>query len=330
LKPFCPPVGPHAREQHDCWHWTFPAGHTVPATLQVPTPVPPGAPQRPFGFVPVFTQLPLQHWSLVKHASFCWTQKETALEQTPFWQRFEQHWLAAVQPLPCVRQPPPPATIGAHLPFVQMPLQHSVARVQAPATGVSGVHAFAAHCPFDPQKPEQQSVPNRQAPPMSLHAPPPPVPQTLGLVAPQIAPPGQAAEPTPHGQRPPQPSGMNPQFMPAHAVACAVFVHWVAPPHWLGALTPHDSGDWHCPQSMTFPQPSAIGPHEFAGQVVSGTQPVIVPPPHTFDCPPPPQTAGAVQAPPQLTVPPQPSATLPQFIPTGHCVTVGVHVGAPH
>ena len=39
--------------------------------------------------------------------------------------------------------------------------------------------------------------------------------------------------------------------------------------------------------------------------------------------------AGAVQAPPHDTVPPQPSAMLPQFMPAGHVVAF-THVGAPH
>jgi hypothetical protein len=47
LKPFCPPIGPQAREQQDASHCTDPAGHTVPATLQPGAP-PPGAPQVPF------------------------------------------------------------------------------------------------------------------------------------------------------------------------------------------------------------------------------------------------------------------------------------------
>jgi hypothetical protein len=39
--------------------------------------------------------------------------------------------------------------------------------------------------------------------------------------------------------------------------------------------------------------------------------------------------AGAVQAPPQETTPPQPSATDPQFIPAEQLV-IGVHAGLPH
>jgi hypothetical protein len=100
--------------------------------------------------VPTFTQLPVQHWLFVKQTSPCWVQKETEPEQTPFWHRFEQHCVLSVQPLPEVRQPPPGLT-DAHLPPVQIPLQQSDASVQAPATGLSGTHGFAAHCRFDPQ-----------------------------------------------------------------------------------------------------------------------------------------------------------------------------------
>jgi hypothetical protein len=85
---------------------------------------------------------------------------------------------------------------------------------------------------------------------------------------------------------------------------------------------------------MTPPQPSAIGPHAFGGHVVIGWQevppsPTTLPPPHTFGIPPPPQISGAVQGPPQLTVPPQPSETTPQFMPAGQLV-VFVQDGTPH
>jgi hypothetical protein len=39
--------------------------------------------------------------------------------------------------------------------------------------------------------------------------------------------------------------------------------------------------------------------------------------------------AGAVHAPPHETMPPQPSATDPQFMPAGQ-LAIGVHGGAPH
>jgi hypothetical protein len=283
LKPFWPPVGPQAREQHDCSHCTEPDGQTVPATLQVPTPFPPGSPQVPFGFVPTLAQLPEQHWSFVKQTSPFWVQKETSFEQAPFVHRFEQHWVAVVHPLPAVRQPPPGLT-GAHKPLVQMPLQQSVPRVQAPGVGLSGTQALVAHWRFEPQKPEQQSAPEVHAPPVFLQAPPPDVLQTFGVVAPQTPPLGHAPDPTPHASRPPQPSGMNPQLMPAQAVAWAIGVHWLLPPHWLDTPPPPQvAGEAHCPHWMTSPQPFAIGPQAFGGQVVTvGVQPVSPPPPQTF------------------------------------------------
>ena len=65
------------------------------------------------------------------------------------------------------------------------------------------------------------------------------------------------------------------------------------------------------------------------GQVVCCVQrPVqLVADPQTFGVPPPPHVPVA-HAPPQLTTPPQPSATTPQFWPTGH-VVLGVHTD-PH
>jgi hypothetical protein len=65
------------------------------------------------------------------------------------------------------------------------------------------------------------------------------------------------------------------------------------------------------------------------GVHVPPSAPAIVPPPHTFGCPAPPQMAGEVHAPPQETVPPQPSAIDPQFMPAGQLV-MGVQGGAPH
>src|SRR4051794_37350903 len=53
----------------------------------------------------------------------------------------------------------------------------------------------------------------------------------------------------------------------------------------------------------------------------------VVAVPHTFALPPPPQVP-VLHALPQLTMPPQPSATTPQFIPFGHDV-IGVHA-LPH
>jgi hypothetical protein len=74
------------------------------------------------------------------------------------------------------------------------------------------------------------------------------------------------------------------------AVAWSIGVQLPAPPpQTLGALPPpHESGDLHWPQSITFPHPSAIGPQAFAGQVLIGTHA----PPPSPRMPPPPQTFG--------------------------------------
>jgi hypothetical protein len=144
LLPFSPPVGPHAREQQAAWHCTLPAGQRVPATLHWPAPVPPAAAQVPFWLLPVTTQLPLQHWASWKQMSPSCVQYETSDEQTPLAQKPEQQSVLTEQPLPDVLQVPP-GLMGAHLPFVQRPLQHWVPDVQLPATGLSGTHALAAH-----------------------------------------------------------------------------------------------------------------------------------------------------------------------------------------
>src|SRR5262245_47683253 len=90
------------------------------------------------------------------------------------------------------------------------------------------------------------------------------------------------------------------------------------------------------------PQPSAYGPHCPAVQfaTVFGVHnppsgPVTPPPPQTFATPPPPQIAPESPhafAPPQLHVPPHPSATTPQFLPAHAIACVAgffAQVGAP-
>jgi hypothetical protein len=144
FSPFCPPVGPQAREQHDASHCTLPLGHNVPETLHCPAPVPPAAWQVPFAFVPVFVQLPLQHWPSWKQMSPSCVQYETADAHTPVWHRPEQQSVFTEQPLPDVRHVPP-GLIGAHLFPVQMPLQHCGPDVHDAATGLSGRHAEDAH-----------------------------------------------------------------------------------------------------------------------------------------------------------------------------------------
>jgi hypothetical protein len=139
--------------------------------------------------------LPVQHWSFAKQMSPVCVQYETA-EHTPLLQMPEQQSVLTVQPLPDVRQPPP-GLMGAHLPLLQIPLQHCVPDVQLPATGLSGTQAVAEHVWFEPQKPEQQSPGCVHAPPTALHAPPLGVLQTLGVGTPQRPPLAHVAPP-PH------------------------------------------------------------------------------------------------------------------------------------
>jgi len=242
----------------------------------------------PFWLVPVFTQSPLQHWLLSKQMSPVCVQYETAAEHTPLLQRPEQQSEPRVQPLPDVRQPPP-GLIGAHLPLLQMPLQHAVPDVQLPATGLSGTHALAAHVSFEPQKPEQQSPRCVHDAPTALHAPPPGALQTFGVGTPQTPPFAQVAPP-PHWIRAPHPSGTKPQVRPAHAVAAVAGWHCTPPPQTLATPPPPQmAGAAHVPQSaVSPPQPSATWPQFFPkaahalGVHVPPSGPAIVPPPHTL------------------------------------------------
>jgi hypothetical protein len=61
---------------------------------------------------------------LVEQISFCWVQNETAAEQMPLLQRFEQQSLGLLHGLPAVRQVCPGFRL-AHVLFVQTPLQQS-------------------------------------------------------------------------------------------------------------------------------------------------------------------------------------------------------------
>jgi hypothetical protein len=104
-------------------------------------------------------------------------------------------------------------------------------------------------------------------------------------------------------------------IVPVHAAVFVAGVHPSPPPHRLGTPAPPQSAGnvqvgvddeaqiaplqhWIAP-----PQPSAIGPHEFAGHVVSGVHvpppsgPVTTPPPQLSSVPPPPQIAGSVHVP---------------------------------
>jgi hypothetical protein len=284
--------------------------------------------------VPVFTHWPEQHCALVKHTSFVWMQNETAALHVPAEQNPEQQSVLPVQPLPCVRQPPP-GLIGAHLLFVQIPLQQSAFVPHAPATGLSGTHAFVVQRPVELQRPLQQFAPVLHVLPFALHAVPPPgTVHTFAVTRPQTPPFGQGDLPTPHWRRPPQPSGTKPHERPLHATAWVVGVHDAPPPQTDGVPPPpHVLGETQFPHAIVPPQPSAIGPHAPVGQVVFGVH-VPVPPsppplPQTLPVPPPPHVEPAGQAPPQLIVLPQPSAMLPQFWPAGH-VVFGVQVGEPH
>lgn len=122
---------------------------TVPAgahPLGTPPPLV-GAPQTPVTLPACFTQLAPQHSKFVEHTSPCCVQNETAPEQMPLLQRFEQQSLPAEHGLPAVRHVCPGFTL-AHAPFVQMPLQHSPAAPHAPAVGLSGTHCLSEQAPF--------------------------------------------------------------------------------------------------------------------------------------------------------------------------------------
>jgi hypothetical protein len=91
--------------------------------LHCPAPVPPTAPHVPFAFVPVFTQLPVQHWPFWKQMSPVCAQYEADAQTPLLLQRPEQQSVLSEQPFPTVRQLPP-GLMGAHLLLVQTPLQH--------------------------------------------------------------------------------------------------------------------------------------------------------------------------------------------------------------
>jgi hypothetical protein len=259
----------------------------VPATLHWLAPVPPTAPHVPFWFVPVFMQLPVQHWVFSKQMSPVCVQNETAPEHTPPWQRPEQQSVLREQPLPDVRQPPPGLT-AAHLPLVQTPLQQSVPAMQFPATGLSGTHALEVQVWLEPQNPEQQSLGCAHEAPTAPHVPPD-APHTLGVGTPQTPPFGQVAPP-PHRIKPPQPSGTKPHVRPVHALAALAGWHCTFPPHTLGTPPPPQTwGALHPPQfAVSPPHPSATWPQflpnwaHVLGVHVPPSGPAIVPPPHTL------------------------------------------------
>src|SRR6185436_6983797 len=110
--------------------------------------------------------------------------------------------------------------------------------------------------------------------------------------------------------RPPQPSAIGPQSLPA--LAHVVGTQPAVPPHTLGVPPPpHVWGAVHAPQlAMRPPQPSAAGPQvaPSAAHVVGTHAPpsgavVDDPSPHLLG-PPPPQNWGATQVPQSAMRPP--------------------------
>jgi hypothetical protein len=145
----------------------------VPVGEQPDAPPPNGAPHVPFGAVPTFTQLPLQHSRFDAQISFDCVQNETPLEQTPPLQKFEQHSPFDPHGFPEVRhaepgftepQIPPPVPSG-----LQIPLQQSVPFVHAPGVGLSATHCLSEHTLFT-HEPVQHSVPAEHAAAGALHA----------------------------------------------------------------------------------------------------------------------------------------------------------------
>jgi hypothetical protein len=187
---------------------------------------------------PVPTQLtqrspehrPEQHWlGSVQNSPFCrqvtqvppwqipeqhcpasgqgWLSGVQAVEQMPFWQKLEQHWVFCVHWAPWGRQ-------LTHRPPWQSPEQQSAALVQAVPSGRQG-----EHCPLT-QKPVQHGAwPSPpQAPPVAVqltHWPPwqKPVQQSEGSWQP-VPPRGMQLAQTPPRQRPEQQSLSTLQPLP--------------------------------------------------------------------------------------------------------------------
>jgi len=139
----------------------------VPLGLHWLAPPPRGSPQTPVVLPDAFTQFPVQHSKSVEQISPCCVQNETAPEQMPLLQRFEQHSLAVEHGLPAVRQVWPALTLP-HFPFVQIPLQQSPGWPHAPAVGLSGTHCLSAHAPFT-HEPVQHSFGAPHCSPGALH-----------------------------------------------------------------------------------------------------------------------------------------------------------------
>ena len=126
---------------------------------------------------------------------------------------------------------------------------------------------------------------------------------------------------------PPQPSAMDPQFMPAGQLV--IGVHG-GTPHTFGVpAPPHTWPPGHVlPQSTIPPHPSAILPQFAPWQVTGMHCPPSAPTtalPHTLDVPPPPQVCGNVHGWQYAVTPSQPSACGPQR-PGWSAHVFGLHV----
>jgi hypothetical protein len=88
-------------------------------------------------------QFPLQHSKFVEQISPGCVQKDTALEQAPSLQKFEQQSEWWEQGLFAVRHVCPTLTFWQRL-FVQIPLQQSPGMPQVPGVGLSGTHCLSA------------------------------------------------------------------------------------------------------------------------------------------------------------------------------------------
>ena len=165
---------------------TVPGPMTVPATTQPPTPLSGMTWQVPFWLLPVLTQFPLQHSPFAKHVSLVCKQYETVDAHFPPTQPCEQQSELLPHESPEPRQV---VCSALQKPLWQRPLQHWLFDVQAAAVGASGKHAFAWQVLFEPQLPEQQSLPLAHVTPLLKHGPVK-VPHTFGWLEPQTPPPG--------------------------------------------------------------------------------------------------------------------------------------------
>lgn len=136
-----------------------------------------------------------------------------------------------------------------------------------------------------------------------------PSPHLFGEDAPQVFPLG-------HGPQLIKPPHLSPMF-PHSAPSALQLVGMHASPHLFGPLPPHTPPFAHDPQLMAPPQPSLTQPQLMPlVQACCSVFGVHVGCPQMFGAPPPPHVSGDVHDP-QLSVPPQPSATRPQLFAFG-------------